>query len=267
MACRRRNWRWSCYCWSASRCAVTVALQFKRSPFSSAPLRQPRHRELSRQPLLKRLRHMPAPSSPAPVELDMEEIARAAWEDTSQLAEVTRSAPVTSSPDATPERAASSAIAVHTRAEQRQRIRLAGDRATPLGGRAQGLQVAQPQRLRSAQFSAPCFARVRSAADDRPPGGLPVPSRTIARSDAAADGRVGAGADRGGASPRAFHPVVRFRRVSTGQRRAVTRKTCRPEAPPHTNGNGANGSQWRECDEWLTWRSPYEREAWRRAAS
>jgi DNA polymerase III subunit gamma/tau len=42
---------------------------------------------------------MPAPSSPAPVELDMEEIARAAWEDTGQLAEVTRSAPVMPAPD------------------------------------------------------------------------------------------------------------------------------------------------------------------------
>ena len=31
-------------------------VQFKRSPFSSAPLRLPRHRELNRQPLLKRLR-------------------------------------------------------------------------------------------------------------------------------------------------------------------------------------------------------------------
>jgi DNA polymerase III subunit gamma/tau len=34
---------------------------------------------------------MPAPSAPAPVELDMEEIALATWEDESQLAEVTRS--------------------------------------------------------------------------------------------------------------------------------------------------------------------------------
>jgi DNA polymerase-3 subunit gamma/tau len=41
---------------------------------------------------------MPAPTSPVPVELDMEEIARATWEDESQLAEVTRSAPVASPP-------------------------------------------------------------------------------------------------------------------------------------------------------------------------
>ena len=40
----------------------------------------------------------PAPSASAPVELDMEEIARAAWEDTSQPAEVTRSAPATPPP-------------------------------------------------------------------------------------------------------------------------------------------------------------------------
>ncbi len=42
---------------------------------------------------------MPAPTSPVPVELDMEEIAHATWEDESQVAEVTRSAPVTSSSD------------------------------------------------------------------------------------------------------------------------------------------------------------------------
>ena len=41
---------------------------------------------------------VPAPTSPVPVELDMEEIARTAWEDESQLAEVTRSASVTSPP-------------------------------------------------------------------------------------------------------------------------------------------------------------------------
>jgi DNA polymerase-3 subunit gamma/tau len=41
---------------------------------------------------------MPAPSPPAPVELDMEEVARATGEDDSQLAEVTRSALVTPPP-------------------------------------------------------------------------------------------------------------------------------------------------------------------------
>ena len=47
-------------------------------------------------------RAMPAPSAPAPVELDMEEIARKAWEDEGQLVEVTRSAPA--APSQTPQR-------------------------------------------------------------------------------------------------------------------------------------------------------------------
>jgi DNA polymerase-3 subunit gamma/tau len=41
---------------------------------------------------------VPAPTPDAPVELDMEEIAHAAWEDESLLAEVTRSAPVAPAP-------------------------------------------------------------------------------------------------------------------------------------------------------------------------
>ena len=65
----------------------------QRSPASAAPPRA-QSSAASQAP-----QQLPASSTAAPVELDMEEVARAAWEDTSQLAEVTRSAPVTSSPD------------------------------------------------------------------------------------------------------------------------------------------------------------------------
>jgi DNA polymerase-3 subunit gamma/tau len=62
----------------------------QRSPVPTAA--EPSHAQAPATPRTPQNR--PAPSSAAPVELDMEEMARATWHDEGQLAEVTRSAPV-----------------------------------------------------------------------------------------------------------------------------------------------------------------------------
>ena len=192
---------------------------------------------------------VPAPTSPVPVELDMEEIARTAWEDESQLAEVTRSAPVT--PPPAPRQSEPPAAPIPPAPQQNS----AGASALLEIAQRRWADVRKVCKSRSPSVSACSVLRVlfrwsQDAADDRPPGRLPIPPRTVARPQAAADRGVGAGADRGGADPRA---LCAWRPIQAGRHQPAR---CRHEARHrlgllHTNGNGAK-AQWRRHAEWFT---------------
>jgi hypothetical protein len=70
--------------------AATPSQPAEQRPTMPAPVEPPR----AQPQTTSQLSHtMSAPAAPAPIELDMEEIARAAWEDSNPLAEVARSAP------------------------------------------------------------------------------------------------------------------------------------------------------------------------------